>query len=138
MWKLSFIRPIPKKVGAKKFEDFRPVALTSKLAKCMERVISYHLKPYVFEHLGVLQFAYKPQRGTAATLTMVDMIAIHLQQAKAYAHVLFIDYTSAFNTMQIHLLLERLLVLGVNRVIIHWIKNVLTDRPQQVCIRGFK
>ncbi len=69
----------------------------------MERVISYHLKPYVSEHLDVLQFAYKPQRGTEdATLTMVDS---HLQQAKAYAHVLFIDYTSAFNTMQTHLFL---------------------------------
>ncbi len=69
---------------------------------------------------------------------MVDTIASHLQQAKAYARVLFIDYTSAFNTMQIHLLLERLLVLGVNGVIIHWIQNFLTDRPQQVCIRGVK
>ncbi len=94
----------------------------------MERVISYHLKPYVSEHLDVLQFAYKPQRGTEdATLTMVDTIATHLQQAKAYARVLFIDYTSAFNTMQIHLLLDHLSVLGVNGVIIHWIKNFLTD-----------
>ncbi len=67
---------------------------------------------------------------------MVDTIASHLQQAKAYARVLFIDYTSAFNTMQIYFFLERLLVLGVNRVIIHWIKNFLTDGPQQVCVRG--
>ncbi len=66
---------------------------------------------------------------------MVDTIASHLQQAKAYARALFVYYTSAFNKMQIHLLLERLLVLGV---IIHWIKNVLIDRPQQVCIRGVK
>ncbi len=138
LWKLSFIRPIPKKVGVKLFENFRPVALRSILAKCMERVISYHLKPYVSEHLDVLQFAYKPQRETEDATLMVDTIASHLQQAKAYARVLFIDYTSAFNTMQIHLLLERLLVLGVNRVIIHWIQHFLTDRPQQVCIRGVK
>ncbi len=58
MWKLSFIWSIPKKVGVKKFEDFRSVALTSILAKCTERVISYHLKPHVSEHLDVLQFAY--------------------------------------------------------------------------------
>ncbi len=90
----------------------------------MERVISYHPEPYVSDHLDILQFAYRPQRGTEnATLTMVDTIASHLQQAKSYTRVLFIDYTSAFNTMQIHLLLERLLVLGVNRLIIHWIKN---------------
>ncbi len=68
---------------------------------------------------------------------MVDTIASHLQQAKAYARALFVYYTSAFNKMQIHLLLERLLVLVLG-VIIHWIKNVLIDRPQQVCIRGVK
>ncbi len=63
-------------------------------------------------------------RGTEdATLTMANTIASHLQQAKAYARVLFIDYTSAFNMMQIHLLLELLLVLRVNGVIIHWFKN---------------
>lgn len=124
---------------AKDLEDFRPVALTSILAKCMERVVSYHLKPYISEQLDVLQFAYKSQRGTEdATLTLVDTIASHLQQAKAYVRVLFIDYTSAFNTMQIHLLLERLLVLGVNGGIVHWIKNFLTNRPQRVCARGFK
>ncbi len=66
---------------------------------------------------------------------MVDKIASHLQQAKAYARALFVYYTSAFNKMQIHLILERLLVLVLG-VIIHWIKNVLIDRPQQVCIRG--
>ncbi len=49
------------------------------------------------------KFAYKPQRGTEdATLTMANTIASHLQQAKVYARVLFIDYTSAFNMMQIH------------------------------------
>ncbi len=120
MWKLPFIRSIPK------INRRLPpcIALTSILAKCMERVISYHPEPYVSDHLDILQFAYRPQRGTEnATLTMVDTIASHLQQAKSNTRVLFIDYTSAFNTRQIHLLLERLLVLGVNRLIIHWIKN---------------
>ncbi len=36
-------------------------------------------------YLDVLQFAYKPQRVTEdVMLTMVDTIASHLQQAKAY------------------------------------------------------
>ncbi len=57
-------------MGAKKLEDFHLVAITSVLAKCMERVISYHFKPYVSEHLDALRFAYKPQRATEdATLT---------------------------------------------------------------------
>ncbi len=125
MWKWSFIRPIPKKLVGENIRRHPPhIALTSILAKCMERVISYHLEPYVSDHLDVLQFAYRPQRGTEdATLTMVDTIASHLQQAKSYTCVLTIEYTSAFNTRQIHLLLGHILVLGVKRLIIHWIKK---------------
>jgi len=52
-------------------------------------------------------------------------------------HSLTMVDTSAFNTM-IHLLLERLLIFGVNGGIVHWIKNFLTNRPQQVCFRGFE
>jgi len=54
--------PFLKKVRAKNLEDFGPVALTSVLTKCMERVVSYHLKPYISDQLDVLQFAYKSQR----------------------------------------------------------------------------
>ena len=36
-WKSSVIIPIPKKPNVKQMNDFRPVALTSILEKCMER-----------------------------------------------------------------------------------------------------
>ncbi len=55
------------------------------------------------------------------SLWSIQLLVTYNKQS--HTRVLFIDYTSAFNTMQIHLLLERLLVLGVNRLIIHWIKN---------------
>eukprot|EP00064_Thunnus_orientalis_P012682 superscaffoldBa00001974_g12717 len=38
-WKESPITPIPKKTHAKDLNDHRPVALTSVLCKCMERVV---------------------------------------------------------------------------------------------------
>ena len=38
-WKQSTIMPIAKKPGATEFNDFRPVGLTSIIAKCMERLV---------------------------------------------------------------------------------------------------
>jgi hypothetical protein len=114
------------------------VALTSLLAKFMERVVINLITSSVVDKLDPLQFAYRARRGTEdATLTLTNLIAKHLQQPKAYVRILFIDFSSAFKTMQTHILLQRLLNLSVNGGIILWIKDFLSDRPQRVLMKGF-
>lgn len=48
---------------AKVMWDFRPVALTSILSKCMERVVSDRLTAMVADRLDPLQFTYKGWGG---------------------------------------------------------------------------
>ena len=43
--------------------DFRPVALTSALAKCMERIAGNQMVASVADRMNPLQFAYKARRG---------------------------------------------------------------------------
>ena len=132
-WKLSNIVPVPKKPVATELNDFGHIALTSILCKSMERVVSKHITSSVSCSLDYLQFAYKSNRSTDdATVTLFNIIAKHLQVTNHYARVLFIDFTSAFNTMQIHILLQRLVDLGVNGGIIHWVRDFLSNRPQRV------
>ena len=63
---------------------------------------------------------------------MVNMVTSHLQTC---AQILFVDFTAAFNTMQVDVLLKRLLDLGVNGGLVHWVKDFLTDRPQRVSVK---
>lgn len=58
-----------------------------------------------------------------ATLPMVNMVTSHLQKANTYVRILFVDFTAAFNTMQVHVL---------NGGLVHWVKDFLTDCPQRV------
>ena len=44
-----------------------------------------------------------------ATLTILNLAHTHLEKDKAHAIILFVDFSSAFNTLQPHLLLNRLL-----------------------------
>ena len=46
------------------------------------------------------------------------------------------DFSSAFNTLQPHLLLKRLINLDVTPSLVLWIRSFLWDRPQWVCIDG--
>ena len=68
-------------------KDFRPVALTSILCKCMERVLSNHLTAMVADRLDPLQFAYKAKRGVDdACLTLLDTVCRHLDSSQPHTH----------------------------------------------------
>ena len=58
IWKTSNIIPVPKRSNPTANNDYRPVALTSIVMKCFERIIKKILLDYVSQLLDPLQFAY--------------------------------------------------------------------------------
>ena len=63
---------------ASQFSDFRPVALTSFIAKCMEIRVCNQCIKYETNRMDPLQFAYIAKRGVHdATLTLFNLIASH-------------------------------------------------------------
>ena len=72
-WRTSVIVPIAKTRNAKEKNDFRPVALTSTICKCMERLVCNQLTTSLSNRLDPLQFAYKAKRGVEdATLHLMN------------------------------------------------------------------
>ena len=75
-----------------------------------------------------LQFAYKAKRGVEdATLTLMELVTHHLDQSGTFIRILLMDFSSAFNTLQTHLLLSRLLDLDVSPSIVLWVRAFLRD-----------
>ena len=76
-WKSSVIIPVLKKPSVKQMNDFRPVALTSILAKCMEKIVCNQLVASVADRRDPLRFAYKARKGVEdACLILVNLIAL--------------------------------------------------------------
>ena len=133
VWKKSVICPILKKKNPSSLNGYRPVALTSIVMKCFEKLVLRHLLTFTNEHLDPLQFAYKPHRGTDdAILTLLHNAFLHLDKAGSYVRILVIDFSSAFNTIQPHLLALKLLHLDINPKLILWIVNFLLHRTQSI------
>ena len=63
LWKTSEIVPTPKKPKVTVLNDLRPVALTSVIVKCFEKLILSRLLPAVYPHQDPFQFAYKSKRS---------------------------------------------------------------------------
>ncbi len=99
----------------------------------MEKLIVSQLKLEVCPQLDPYQFAYKRQRGTDDAInSLVHLVIKHPENPRAYAKLLFVDFSSAFKILQPHILLKTMQRMNVNPFIIKWFYSFLTNRSQQV------
>ncbi|KAL0151258.1 hypothetical protein M9458_053449 [Cirrhinus mrigala] len=106
----TIIVPVPKKSSVTCLNDYRPVALTPIIMKCFER-------------------STEDAISSALHLTLT-----HLDKRDTYVRMLFIDFSSAFNTIIPQKLIVKLSGLGINTTLCNWILDFLTERPQSVQI----
>ncbi|KAK7909723.1 hypothetical protein WMY93_014407 [Mugilogobius chulae] len=138
-WKESTIIPLPKKNKPQDLQDYRPIALTSVLCKCMERVLADQLVSELTNKLDQFQFAYKSKRGTEdANIMLLEKVTRQLDSTNPHTRILFMDFSSAFSTVNNNTLLYTLSGLQVHTSLILWIRDFLCDRPQHVLLNGFK
>lgn len=134
-WKESTIIAIPKKSKPSDLKDYRPVALTSILCKCMERVVCHQPRGELEGKLDPLQVAYRTKRGTDdGCLMLLDTVTRQLDSKHPHTRILFMDFLSAFNTVNNNTLLHCPSDLEIHPTPILWIKNFLMDRPQHVLL----
>ncbi|KAI5630012.1 gastrula zinc finger protein XlCGF28.1-like [Silurus asotus] len=132
--KQSTIVPVPKKPQPACLNDYRPVALTSVVMKCFERLVRDFITASLPVTLDPLQFAYRQNCSTEDAIAhLLHTTISHLDLRNGnYTKILLVDYSSAFNTIIPSTLTSKLEVLGLSLPLCQWISNFLTDRPQAV------
>ena len=96
---------MPKKSAVKELNDLRPVALTSIVTKCLEKLLAREIKKCFSVLQDPMQFAYREDRNVEhAILVFLQNVHKHLDTPKNYCRILFVDFSSAFNTIHPHLL----------------------------------
>ncbi len=100
-FKKSVIIPVPKNSKPSCLNDYHPVALTSTVMKVFERLLKKHICSSIPATLDPLQFAYRPNRSTDDAISQILHSSLtHIDSKNGnYVRLLFIDYSSAFNTI---------------------------------------
>ncbi len=81
-------------------EWLEAVALTPIFSKCFEKLIRDHICSVLPASLDPLQFAYHRNRSTDDAIAFTLHTALsHLENKNTYVRMLFVDYSSAFNTI---------------------------------------
>ncbi len=108
--------------------------LTSTVMKVFERLLKKHICSSIPATLDPLQFAYCPNRSTDDAISRyLHSSLTHIDRKTGnYVRLLFIDYSSAFNTIVPTKLAVKLSDLGLNTSLCDWIQDFLTTRPQVV------
>ncbi len=124
-FKKSVIIPVPKNSKPSCLNDYRPVALTSTVMKVFERLLKKHICSSIPTTLDPLQFAYRPNRSTDDAISQVLHSSLtHIDSKNGnYVRLLFIDYSSAFNTIVPTKLAVKLSDLGLNTSLCDWIQD---------------
>ncbi len=97
-----------------------------------------YLKDSTGPLLDPLQFAYRANGSVDDAVNMgLHFILQHLDRPETYVRILFVNFSSAFNTIIPNLLLPKLTQLSVLTSVCQWITSFLTDRNQIVRLGKF-
>lgn len=114
------------------FEDlgnYRPIALTRVTMKYFEKLDQHHINASMPPSFDPHQFAYRTNRSAEDAIAIATHTALtHLELPDSYMRMLFIGFSSAFNTIIADILIHELLDLGLSSSICDWVKDFLTNR----------
>lgn len=138
LWKVSLIKPIPKKPNITSIKDLRPISILPCLSKILEKIVCYQMIKYL-EAEGILpqvQSGFRKKHSTAtALLDVVDNILAAQDRGMGTVLVL-LDFSRAFDSINIPLLLAKMSYYGFSASTVKWFHSYLYLRSQIVEVTG--
>ena len=105
--------------------------------KFFERLVKDHITFTFSDTLDPLQIAYNPNKSTDNVISIPLNTALsHLDKRNTYIKTLFIDYSSAFNTIVTSKLIFTLSALSLQPAWYNWVLDFLTGHPQVVNVEN--
>ena len=136
--KTAKIVPLFKKDNPEYISNYRPVALLSIFAKLLERLMYNRLYDFLTKQniLILEQFGFRKNYSTSlSVICFTDYILQEIDKGN-YCCGVFMDLSKAFDTIDHHILLEKLYLYGIRGLPLQWFKSYLSDRKQYVVVDG--
>ena len=138
--KISYITPIHKGGSRHIAKNYRPVALTSHLVKIFEKVIRNSLVNFIETHnlMNPNQHGFRAGHSCLSQLLQHQDRITQLLEEGCNVDVVYLDFSKAFDKLDINITLQKLYNMGITGSLFRWIKAFLSDRRQCVLVDGVK
>lgn len=137
IWKVATVRPLPKIANPTELRDLRPISILTCLSKIAEKAVCQQLSQYLEKNqiLPEMQSGFRKQRGTSTALLDVTDNILSAQDKGMCTLLVLLDFSRAFDCINIELLLCKLKYYGFDDAAIKWFRSYLSNRQQRVEIR---
>ena len=124
-----------KKADPLKLENYRPIALANTLSKLYTGLLANAMYDYADHHDNVVmvcilsdsQEGLRPNRGTCRQLQMVINMLSDAKLKHQDIYALYVDFSSAFNTIYHHRLWQSMSMLGFDKTCIAAVQSIYED-----------
>jgi hypothetical protein len=137
-WKLSLIHPIPKKGDKSDPSNYRPISLTSILAKVFESLLNSHFLSHL-ESLHLLsdhQYGFRKARSTGDILAYLSDIWLSHLKKRGETCVVALDISKAFDRVWHAALIAKLPAFGFPPSLCTFISSYLSNRSISAVVDG--
>ena len=136
-WKQANVVPIHKKGDKSDVSNYRPISLTSLVAKIMERIIQDELLLRTRHLLSDNQHGFVKDKSCATNiLTLTDDISTLLHN-NIGCDIIYFDFQKAFDTVKHDLILKKLKYqFNIDGSLLRFINDYLKNRTQRVLLEN--
>jgi hypothetical protein len=112
-WSRAILVPVPKKAGAHALDQHRGISLLNSVPKLFNRILLERVQKKVEPLLRTEQNGFRPKRSTIQHVLALRRITEEAAAHKLEAHLVFVDYKKAFDSVNRETLSKLLEAYGI-------------------------
>jgi len=137
-WRLASGTPIYKKGHKEVLGIYRPVSLISVPGKVMEQIVLRLITWYLHGNQVIRLYGFTEGRSCLTNLIFFYDLVTCLRDEEKAVDIVYLDFSKAFDTVSLGILLEKLTAHGLDRYTLCWVRSWLEGWAQRMSVSGVK
>ena len=138
--KVAKLVPIYKSGDRRLINNYRPVSVLPCYSNILGKLMYNRISNFIYKYslLNEYQFGFSQKRSTnQALIVLLDKITAALDKGDSVLGV-FLDFSKAFDTVDHHILLNKMYKYGIRGIVFEWMESYLSSRRQLVLFNYVK
>jgi hypothetical protein len=133
----TIITLVPKKINPSSMGDFRPISCCNVIYKCITKILSNRMLPFLGELVGMNQSAFIPSRSISENVLLAQEIVRNYHKGNGKPRCsLKIDLMKAYDSVNWEFMIYCLHCFGFPEKFLSWIKECITSPKFSICLNG--